>query len=109
MKAFFTVLLFAALAIAVPVYAGGVTTADIAFQGGQDDNTPRRGHIVGKVQDRNGVALPGVAVMIKGTGIGVETNSVGNYDLDLQGRTSGVIVFSCLGYSVRPCGTNYSK
>lgn len=101
MKAFFTVLLFAALAIAVPVYAGGVSTADIAFQGGQDDNTPRRGHIVGKVQDRNGVALPGVAVMIKGTGIGVETNSVGNYDLDLQGRTSGVIVFSCLGYSVQ--------
>lgn len=34
MKAFFTVLLFAALAIAVPVYAGGVSTADIAFQGG---------------------------------------------------------------------------
>ena len=68
-----------------------------------DDDVPqpRDGHIIGKVQDRNGVALPGVAVMIKGTSIGTETNRVGNYDLDLKGRKSGIIVFSCLGYSIQ--------
>lgn len=66
-----------------------------------DDDVPqpRDGHIIGKVLDRNGVPLPGVAVMVKGTDIGTSTNSVGNYDLYLNGRKSGTIVFSCLGYA----------
>lgn len=66
----------------------------------RDDDVPqaRDGHIIGKVLDRNGVPLPGVAVMVKGTNIGTSTNSVGNYDLYLNGRKSGTIVFSCLGY-----------
>ena len=94
-------MLFAALSVSVPGYADTGRPADSAVQGGQDYNIPRQGHIIGKVQDRNGVALPGVAVMIKGTSIGVETNAVGNYDLDLQGRKEGTIVFSCLGYSIQ--------
>ena len=99
MKALVSALLAFAFAATMPLnaaegYAG-------AAQNGEDESTPRAGHIIGKVQDRNGVALPGVAVMIKGTSIGTETNRVGNYDLDLKGRKSGVIVFSCLGYSVQ--------
>ena len=101
MKALSSVLLFASLSVSVPGYADTGRPADSAVQGGQDYNIPRQGHIIGKVQDRNGVALPGVAVMIKGTSIGVETNAVGNYDLDLQGRKEGTIVFSCLGYSIQ--------
>lgn len=60
---------------------------------------PRPGHVTGKVLDRNGIPLPGVAVMVKGTDVGTMTNDVGNYDLYLRGHKSGTIVFSCLGFS----------
>ena len=99
MKALVSALLAFAFAVTMPLNAaeGYAWSA----QNGEDESTPRAGHIIGKVQDRNGVALPGVAVMIKGTSIGTETNRVGNYDLDLKGRKSGIIVFSCLGYSIQ--------
>ncbi len=100
MKAFLSALLLSAMAVSLPMNAAGVQTENLQ-RSVPDDVSPRKGHIIGKVQDRNGVALPGVAVMIKGTSIGTETNTVGNYDLDLKGRSSGVIVFSCLGYSIQ--------
>ena len=99
MKALTSALLALVLAVTMPLGAAGSHAG--SAQSGEDGNEPRAGHIIGKVQDRNGVALPGVAVMIKGTSIGTETNRVGNYDLDLKGRKSGIIVFSCLGYSIQ--------
>ena len=72
------------------------------FQSNDDDvPQPKDGHLIGKVLDRNGVPLPGVAVMVKGTNVGTMTNSVGNYDLYLNGHESGTIVFSCLGYAIQ--------
>jgi len=62
---------------------------DVAQQG----NT-----ITGTVTDKNGEALPGVNVTVKGnTSIGIATNADGKYSLNIPNRNV-VLVFSFLGY-----------
>lgn len=100
--------LLAAIAVTTASLASEVQPpVSLATFQSDEDPEPRQGYIIGKVQDRNGVALPGVAVMIKGTSIGTTTNQVGNYELNLKGHKSGgVIVFSCLGYTAQEINYN---
>ena len=52
--------------------------------------------VSGKVTDEGGSPLPGVAVMVEGTGTGTVTDEKGNYSI--SGLKAGAtLVFSCLG------------
>jgi TonB-linked SusC/RagA family outer membrane protein len=50
----------------------------------------------GKVTDEEGIPLPGVSVVIKGTNIGVATNIDGEYSLEFE-QNNIVLVFSFVG------------
>ncbi|WP_421919903.1 SusC/RagA family TonB-linked outer membrane protein [Marinifilum sp.] len=52
--------------------------------------------IKGKVTDKDGVPLPGVSIVIKGSTIGVATDIDGNYSLELENENA-VLVFSFVG------------
>jgi TonB-linked SusC/RagA family outer membrane protein len=54
--------------------------------------------ITGKVADRNGTSLPGVNILIKGTGIGTTTDSQGNYSLSVPGPET-VLIISFIGFA----------
>ncbi len=56
--------------------------------------------IEGKVSDTDGVALPGVSVLVKGTSVGTATNSDGNYSLELD-QKEAILVFSFIGMKTR--------
>lgn len=53
--------------------------------------------ITGTVTDENGMGLPGVSVLIKGTQRGTTTDAVGKYKLSLSDNNE-VLVFSFVGY-----------
>ena len=59
----------------------------------------------GTVTDKDGVALPGVSVVIKGTSIGTATDIDGNYTLKLE-KQSAILVFSFVG--MLPQEINYN-
>lgn len=55
--------------------------------------------ISGTVKDESGLPLPGVAVTVKGTTIGVATQNDGSYSLQLASTTKNpILVFSFLGF-----------
>jgi len=61
-------------------------------------------HVVsGKVSDDEGVALPGVNVVLKGTSTGVVTDANGAYTLPIAGELvpSAVLIFSFIGYATQ--------
>jgi TonB-linked SusC/RagA family outer membrane protein len=53
--------------------------------------------ITGNVKDGNGDALPGVNVIVKGTSIGTNTDTEGNYSLNAPDE-SETLVFSFIGF-----------
>lgn len=53
--------------------------------------------IRGIVRDAEGIPLPGVSVMIKGTTVGVITNSKGEYEIVKPDETPVVLIFSFVG------------
>ena len=50
----------------------------------------------GNVKDSEGMPLPGVTVMVKGTSIGTQTDFDGNYSIDVPENDS-ILVFSFVG------------
>ena len=52
--------------------------------------------ITGTVKDRSGETLPGVSVKLKGTSIGTNTNTSGNYSITVS-DSKGVLIFSFIG------------
>lgn len=52
--------------------------------------------IKGRVTDNQGVPLPGVSVVIKGTSVGVATDIDGNYAIEVE-NDNAVLVFSFVG------------
>lgn len=62
---------------------------------------PRVSQVFGRVTAKNGEALPGVTVQLKGTTLGAATDGEGYYKVALPPRlsgNSGVLVFSAVGY-----------
>jgi len=53
--------------------------------------------VAGSVTDETGKPLSGVSVTLKGSSVGIASDSTGNYDLTLPGK-EGTIVFSSVGY-----------
>jgi TonB-linked SusC/RagA family outer membrane protein len=51
--------------------------------------------VTGKVTDENGMSVPGVSVVIKGTTTGVSTDMDGNYSIEVDGDV--ILVFSFVG------------
>jgi len=61
------------------------------------DSDTQQTQVAGKVVDENGISLPGVTVLMKGTSNGDLTDLDGNYLLDVKDPTD-VLVFSYLGF-----------
>jgi TonB-linked SusC/RagA family outer membrane protein len=58
--------------------------------------------ITGKVTDENGVGMPGVNVIVKGTSNGTTTDAEGQYRLALStDQAAGTLVFSFIGYAAQ--------
>lgn len=57
---------------------------------------PQQKEITGKVTDTDGIPLPGVAVIVKGTTIGTVTNNDGNFQLSIHADAQ-VLEFSFVG------------
>ncbi|MGQ1911377.1 SusC/RagA family TonB-linked outer membrane protein [Marinifilum sp. RC60d5] len=55
----------------------------------------------GRVTDANGVLLPGVSVLFKGTNFGTSTDINGNYSLLQHNNSNGILVFSFIGMKTR--------
>lgn len=55
--------------------------------------------ITGTVSDSNGLPLPGVNIIVKGTSTGTQTDFDGNYSLDAA--TAEVLSFSFIGYKTK--------
>ena len=66
----------------------------------QQANTSAQGLTIrGRVLDNYGTPLPGVTVLIKGTNIGTNTDTDGNYVLSVPAEhENGVVVFSFVGF-----------
>ncbi|WP_346854023.1 TonB-dependent receptor [uncultured Draconibacterium sp.] len=75
--------------IVFPAEGKGVSTSPSA--------TPQDKTISGKVVDEDGIPLPGVSVIVKGTTIGIVTNLDGEYTLSGIPADSKVLVFSFVG------------
>jgi len=56
--------------------------------------------ITGQVTDENGVALPGVNVVVKGTTNGTATDAQGRYSINVEDENS-ILVFSFIGFELR--------
>jgi sugar lactone lactonase YvrE len=54
--------------------------------------------VSGRVRDAFGQSLPGVTVLLKGTQIGVATDTAGHYQLAGVPAKGAVLVFSFVGY-----------
>lgn len=70
----------------------------VVIRPGQVNAMPQtREMIRGIVKDTEGMPLPGVSVMIKGTTVGVITNSKGEYEIVKPDGTPIVLIFSFIG------------
>jgi TonB-dependent starch-binding outer membrane protein SusC len=59
-----------------------------------------QGNIVsGTVKADDGTLLPGTAVQIKGTTVGVTSDLDGNYSIDVSGHDNPVLIFTFVGYT----------
>ena len=55
--------------------------------------------VTGKVTDANGVGIPGVNILEKGTSNGTSSDFDGNYSMSAQ--SDGILVFSYVGYNTK--------
>lgn len=78
-----------------------IPSVELASENGTSVNYLSRYEIEvrGTVTDDKGMPLPGVTVVLKGTSIGVSTNTDGAYQLTIpDGQENGTLVFSYIGY-----------
>ena len=70
---------------------------------------PQRKNLKGKVTDKNGDAIPGTAIMVKGTTIGAITDTEGNFSLDVP-LDAEILIISFVGMKPQeiPIGSNAS-
>lgn len=70
-----------------------------------EDNQNAQIAINGKVTDSNGIGLPGVTVLEKGTNNGTSTDIEGNYTISTTNKNS-ILVYSFIGYSTQEIAVN---
>lgn len=58
----------------------------------------QKGIVAGTVTNESNVGLPFVKIQLKGQNIGVNSDAMGHYTLNLNDLNSGTLVFSLLGY-----------
>jgi TonB-linked SusC/RagA family outer membrane protein len=61
--------------------------------------------IKGTITDNNGVPLPGVSIVVKGTSVGTATNVDGEYTLELE-REKSILIFSFVGMVSKEIAAN---
>jgi TonB-linked SusC/RagA family outer membrane protein len=61
--------------------------------------------IKGKISDENGVGMPGVNILVKGTTTGTTTDSNGDYSLNVESNDA-VLVVSFIGYTTEEVPLN---
>lgn len=64
------------------------------------DNQTKFYHITGTVTDTDGVKLPGVNVVVKGTTNGTTTDNNGNYSINVDNQHQ-TLVYSFIGYKTQ--------
>lgn len=58
--------------------------------------------IIGKVNDANGLALPGVTILVKNSkNIGATTDFDGNFNITISSNQTKILIFSYLGYATQ--------
>jgi TonB-linked SusC/RagA family outer membrane protein len=57
--------------------------------------------VTGTILAEDGTPLPGTAVQIKGTTVGVTTDLDGNYAIDISGYDNPVLIFTFVGYTTK--------
>lgn len=73
----------------------------IMIRPGVVPQAPERVTLKGVVKDKRGEALPGVAVMVKGTTVGTATDINGNFSFDAPKSNGMVLVFTFVGMQKR--------
>ncbi len=66
----------------------------------EQQQSPKERKITGKVTDEEGMPLPGVTVLIKGTQLGMATDGDGNYQLTVPAQ-GHALVFTMVGMETR--------
>ncbi|HRP30365.1 MAG TPA: SusC/RagA family TonB-linked outer membrane protein [Agriterribacter sp.] len=61
--------------------------------------------VKGKVTDDKGIALAGVSVTVKGSGIGTSTDKDGNFSINVPGNAT--LIFSIVGYIAKEIPVNH--
>lgn len=62
--------------------------------------------VSGVVKDATGEPLVGVSVYVNKTTTGTTTNAAGAYALDIPSEQQGILVYSCIGYTVQRVPVN---
>lgn len=89
------------------IYKHQTTTAKVKQQPLQEKIIPVKQvrSVSGTVSDENGIPLPGVTVLLKGTSNGVHTNNDGKYVLK-NIPEKGTLVFSYIGFKTQEININ---
>ncbi len=74
-----------------------IENGTVVIRKSQTPQTPKSKEIKGKIVDEKGNPLPGVTVMIKGTGMGVVTDAEGKYSLQLPEAEGIRLLFTFIG------------
>lgn len=71
--------------------------------GKEELNTPQQQGVLvkGQVKDENGITMPGVTVIIKGTTVGVITNDEGRFQINVPANEEVTLIFSFIGMATK--------
>ncbi len=67
---------------------------------------PEKLELTGVVKDKEGIPLPGVSVLIKGTTLGVSTDVDGRFSFSITGSESVTLIFSFVGMKTKEVKVN---
>src|SRR5690606_24212501 len=65
---------------------------------GEDKGTIQHYVVKGRVTNKEGQALAGVTVLVKGETIGTNTDQNGEYTIEINDAKNGILVFRSVGY-----------
>ena len=65
--------------------------------------------ISGKVTDAQGLPLPGANILIKGTNTGQTANTTGNFSIQVNNKSTDILVFSMVGYTKKEVHASVSN